>query len=88
MRLIDADDLQVDCIKTLAEPNAPRDLYVSKKQIDLAPTIDPVKHGKWERHNGWDRCSVCGAGVRILTVYGMKLNNYCPNCGARMDLEE
>ena len=51
--------------------------------VKEAPTIDPVKHGKWERLNTaqYDgfRCSCCGK-----FVFGDQWN-YCPNCGARMD---
>lgn len=38
---------------------------------------DEVRHGKWiDLH-----CSVCGK------VGWMDEDNYCPNCGARMNLE-
>lgn len=38
---------------------------------------DEVRHGKWvDLH-----CSVCGK------VGWMDEDTYCPNCGARMDLE-
>lgn len=61
--------------------------------IDLlrnAPTIDPVKHGRWvDDYNetehplfrkAW-KCSACG----FRTSYGKP--KYCMNCGARMDGE-
>ena len=45
----------------------------------------PVKHGKWiEKSTGgehFDCCSECGY------VEWDAPNNYCPNCGARMDAE-
>lgn len=47
------------------------------------------KHGKWEQADDTKcRCSSCKK-VFLIAVYpngGDK--NYCPNCGARMDLEE
>ena len=64
----------------------------------------PVKHGRWvmdeEPHDGDVRCSVCLIAIdqmhernhgllNVLT--GGKWNtfyHYCPNCGAKMDLEE
>lgn len=52
--------------------------------VDSAPTIEaePVKHGRWKPYpiadNCW-QCSVCGV-LRITYA------NYCPNCGAKMDL--
>lgn len=55
--------------------------------IEEAPTIDatPVVHGRWElvdeaepQRYGCSKCS-------CLSWYGTY--RYCPNCGARMDLE-
>ena len=47
--------------------------------------VAPVRHGRWEvideaepRRYG---CSIC----RRLSWY---MDNYCPNCGAKMDEEE
>ena len=51
-----------------------------------------VRHGKWIR-DGIDkwRCSLCGAGNNYAyewSVRGEKMqDNYCPNCGARMDMD-
>ena len=61
-------------------------------RIKDAPTIeaDSVKHGRWEEvvdnDEFWGelfcpKCSVCGS-VRMMK------HNYCPNCGAKMDLED
>ena len=58
--------------------------------LDDAPTVDavPVKHGRWEDYG---HCSCCGWGWSDL-VYDrteqMSRMNYCPCCGACMDLEE
>lgn len=75
MRLIDADEL------------AP----LVKRLIEMAPTVEPVKHGRWiiDTKFGADVmsgeqmviCSVCGRGI----FWGKQ--NYCPHCGARMDEE-
>lgn len=56
------------------------------------PTIDPVKHGKWELHEYPDgyyhtECSECGA-VYDEKVYFEKTAHYCPNCGVKMDKKE
>ena len=53
------------------------------------PTIEPVKHGKWEpaivaRNIDALECSECGA--KYPNLLWMPGYNYCPNCGARMDL--
>lgn len=53
----------------------------------------PVKHGRWINRTKsvkglWDYrfdCSTCG---HIFWNAGIKNFNYCPNCGAKMDLEE
>lgn len=68
------------------------------KMIELLPAADvaEVKHGKWievQKENIWNdivpvlECSACGkytVGTREI----MTKSNYCPNCGAKMDLED
>lgn len=64
-------------------------------EVEEAPTIEaePVMHGRWiDRTKSvkglWDYrfdCSTCG---HIFWNAGIKNFNYCPNCGAKMDLEE
>ncbi len=58
--------------------------------IKSAPSVEaePVRHGRWIEKPyllGTSRfCSLCGSN------YGMphEVYNFCPNCGAKMDLEE
>ena len=64
--------------------------------VDKIPSADvaPVRHGRWIDlgDNYWERgctstrykCSECGrrAGQKQAKLY-----HYCPNCGAKMDLE-
>ena len=48
-----------------------------------APTVDAVEvvHGRWNPSgNCGYRCSNCDFWVAFRS-----LNNYCPNCGAKMD---
>lgn len=64
--------------------------------LDDAPTVDaaPVKHGRWMENEGFDgdcyyTCSVCHCDW--TTIDGTPTENnmrYCPECGAKMDLEE
>lgn len=57
---------------------------------------EPVKHGRWEwEHETWGQlqCSVCkkeallekaNGDIGMILLY--VTSNYCPNCGAKMDL--
>lgn len=63
--------------------------YGSKSQIDAIPTADvaEVKHGKWIGSIDFPimqamiRCSLCNEPA-------ITMSKFCPNCGAKMDLEE
>lgn len=59
--------------------------------------VAPVRHGRWisweeagnfvpspDRHE----CSVCHDAAQVLTNGFELLSDYCPNCGAKMDLED
>ena len=53
-----------------------------------AADVAPVRHGQWRTHS--DRpdsliCSVCNCG---FDMWKHDPHNYCPNCGAKMDLED
>ena len=86
MRPIDADAL-------IDEANSDGAYgYVDAKQIADAPTINtaPVRHGRWIEKQEKDtfagylysyECSECG---RVK----QRKEPYCPNCGAKMDLED
>ena len=65
--------------------------------VKMAPAVDaePVRHGRWEivtmiTSNPYEseieeKCSLCG---RFVQRYGTQpQDNYCPNCGAKMDQE-
>ena len=95
MRLIDADALMKQAYWKGEVPTNDN-LYadgcevVNAADIEDAPTIDaePVRHGRWEfKHpNGW-ACSECGEWGLMIDNRGICKSNYCPNCGAKMDLE-
>lgn len=90
MRLIDADRLlRSDMIRMCYHlPNG--DIATPIDDIKHAPTVDAalVVHGRWiPVLNGIDDdtnpafdCSECDAMCN-------KKHNYCPACGAKMDLE-
>ena len=83
-------------IKKSYAVDAVLDVYCDTPDIDLSggkfeaailkiPVADvaPVRHGKWlHRKNGVAYCSEC----EIDAVEDG--TEYCPNCGAKMDLEE
>lgn len=61
-----------------------------------APTADvaPIRHGRWIWHESQNEyeCSFCHdkfdyAHTWDLFDHGFQQASYCPNCGAKMDLE-
>ena len=80
MRLIDADELEM-INWTFSKPPFSRKKV--QKMIDMARTIDavPVRHGRWTVTPVCIKCSECGE------IFPFVPQNYCPNCGARMDAE-
>lgn len=60
--------------------------------LSRLPSADvvPVIHAKWLEsvsfESGFWVCSNCSFVSEAVAAY--KLYNYCPNCGAKMDLEE
>ena len=94
MRLIDADELRRDVLELPNCPNGYSDTYDKSMilaLVDEVPTVDaePVKHGHWifnpkdaiEMMFTLPKCSECGAE----SADG---GNYCPNCGAKMEIEK
>lgn len=60
-----------------------------------AADVAPVRHGRWEdkpnpQWGAYDirYCSACGWSIHKTKLRKSDLNwEYCPNCGAKMDLE-
>lgn len=86
MRLIDADELTEKAYIVFDTP------IIDLSDIENAPTIDHIKHGKWnkkvEHHGGnsldiWIECSVCEAKE---DYYNGQYYMFCPYCGTKMDL--
>lgn len=59
-----------------------------------AADVEPVRHGRWNRpyiswffplkiRNPYCFCTYCGHPIKPR-----KATDYCPNCGAKMDLED
>ena len=91
MRLIDSEKLIEYC-------NNQKVKTIDANDIARFPTIDaaPVKHGKWvENKYGYITCSNCDSfpleamtGSLATIHYEPYESEYCPHCGAKMDLEE
>ena len=60
---------------------------VDKRVVKIqAADVAPVRHGKWIKptrvpDSMMDECSLCGFDCGAYTF------NYCPNCGAKMEVE-
>ena len=57
-------------------------LLTATNILDSQPTIEaePVRHGRWiEKDDGVMHCTECDR------VGNPHTDNYCPNCGAKMD---
>ena len=89
--LIDRNRVMFDYIENLGRKDSYKAKYEALvKAVDDAPTIDaePVRHGRWmwvDQPDGRTSvltCSACGG-----TEWASETSNYCPNCGAKMDLE-
>lgn len=100
MRLIDADALNDYVMDTWGGGNIDNTVIWYGDVLEAihnAPTIDavPVVHGRWEIKllNDYQKysvtCSICGwVGIDNYDSYDDPSDfNYCPNCGAKMDLE-
>ena len=90
-RLIDAKALQrtICGVKCGCEPEdcGSEGVCVFNYFISNAPTVKAVEvvHGQW-RPCGFGKaikCSICGCELRDGWPY-----KHCPDCGARMDLED
>lgn len=95
MRLIDADALEARIEKAWENKAITDEEYADiSGYAEDAPTIDPVKHGRWKNKQMLDenlnptiafrhRCSECR--FEICTTDEMLWWHYCPYCGAKMD---
>ena len=58
--------------------------YADKIKSIPAADVIPVRHGRWIYDHWCEfRCSVCGEFSNSKPYRGKE--NYCPNCGARMN---
>lgn len=87
-RLIDANSLHQNMV--FAEFDTLQDRLLITEMINHAPTVEaaPVVHGRWD-HNG--NCTACNTNMYNdidADFWSSYEPPYCPNCGAKMNLEE
>lgn len=80
------------CLKNLEIINGR--CYVNMEEllnlVDRIPAADvePVRYGRWGKKQGgfWEfaACSLCGEKTPTVGI----IPNFCPNCGAKMDLTD
>jgi rubrerythrin len=85
MRLIDADVVKPKIKEIIMF--APNVLMNLELAIDNAQTIDAVVHGEWVENKACDCCYVCSVCNFLRDAYLLDNGNFCPNCGARMEVE-
>lgn len=54
------------------------------ERLHVSEEVAPVVHGKWIHLSGCDVCGVCNYKTGKHEVG----RNFCPDCGAKLDLEE
>ena len=88
------EELEYDCQIYTSEQNKYVDfgLKIAVRNVKRQPAADvvPVIHGEWIGDNGnqpYDdyKCSCCNYYTE--TRNRARLDNYCGNCGAKMDIE-
>ena len=64
-------------------------VYLEISDFETAD-VAPVVHGKWltdvQEVDGCIKCSICGLELDKYIIGG-DMPDYCPKCGAKMDLE-
>lgn len=84
-----AFDLITDFAGQASTKSAYSAFWKSAKAIKKIPTADvvAVKHGEWVKATpcSQEYCNQCGLTPKM--VFGI-LPNFCPHCGAKMDLKE
>ena len=88
IRLIDLSDGRGLC-RVIMEDDFKK--AINKMPKGIIADVAPVRHGRWEKKRGLYSCSECG----MTCPYDVQADvieywtcNYCPKCGAKMDLED
>ena len=87
-------DIECDAVTEVLPRRAFKTRQDVQDFLDNIPTVDvtPVRHGRWiciRKRCGEYECSVChGVDSNCSDYYGTHVvteQEYCPNCGAKMD---
>lgn len=77
---------RVDLLRQIGWADTPEGCIFDVRRMPLADVV-PVIHGRWEpiinafgELEGW-MCKCCGTETK-------RKSNYCPNCGAKMDIKD
>ena len=88
IRLIDLSDGRGLC-RVIMEDDFKK--AIKKMPKGIIADVTPVRHGQWEKQSGLYSCSECGTTCPYdvqADVIEYWTCNYCPKCGAKMDLED
>ena len=72
-----------------AEESIDADVVISGIKGMKSADVAPVRHGRWIWHSeerGY-LCSECGSGCLLNYESDWHKSDWCPHCGAKMDLE-
>ena len=62
---------------------------LNDRNLIPAAEVAPVVHGRWIEDHDYLKCPECGVMVKWdFTFFDIGNWNYCPNCGAKMDMKE
>ncbi len=65
---------------------------LSGLESEATADVEKVKHGFWKREDNdvcyWYVCSECRDEIPRNKYGSWSFQNYCPNCGAKMDIAE
>lgn len=74
------------------------DEYIDRDAVTIpADNVSHLMHGRWIMRGGRFHCSICDAKSKwdcfggtggFSREYEQAKTLYCPNCGAKMDMEE
>ena len=85
-----AEYIERKIVEDSAEYDIYHNLVVPIRKVRDVPAADvaPVVHSRWVQLNNTQKhyCFECGADFDLY-AYCKRKFNYCPYCGAKMDLE-